>query len=79
MYNRDFGLADRVGFEMDQLIYCDKVASAKFKWDVSTPVNYTFSVGTDYHLIDPVSKAMLAIAGVWNMFGMMQGSADVFG
>jgi putative transposase len=26
----------------------------------------------------PVSKAMMAIAGIWNLFGMMQGQSDIF-
>jgi hypothetical protein len=32
-------------------------------------------IGTNCHLIDPVSKAITAIADVWNLFGMYQGSA----
>lgn len=30
-----------------------------------------------YHLIAPVSKVMTAIAGIWNVFGMMAGSQMV--
>ena len=78
IYNLDFALGDRVGYEMDQLIFVDKVAAAKFSWAMNTPVNYSISVGTDYHLIDPVSKAMMAIAGIWNLFGMAMGSQEMF-
>jgi hypothetical protein len=31
-----------------------------------------------YHLMDPVSKVMMAIAGIWNLFGTVQGSGDIF-
>jgi hypothetical protein len=78
IYNYDFTLGDRVGFEIDNVIYVDWVASAKLSWNATTDANYTISVGTDYHLVDPVSKAMMAIAGIWNMFGMLSGSGDLF-
>lgn len=78
IYGIDFTLGDRVGFAMDNLIYCDMVAAAKYKWNINEPVNYSISIGTDYHLIDPVSKAMIAIAGIWNLFGMMAGSGQLF-
>jgi hypothetical protein len=78
IYGYDFTLGDRVGFQMDELIFVDKVASAKFHWDINSFVDWEISVGTDYHLIDPVSKAMMAIAGIWNLFGMMQGQSDIF-
>lgn len=78
IYGIDFTLGDRVGFQMDNVVFCDMVASSKLSWDVKTPVNYTISIGTDYHLIDPVSKAMMAIAGIWNLFGMALGSQDLF-
>jgi hypothetical protein len=78
IYNYDFTLGDRVGFQVDNVIYVDWVASAKLNWDVNTPVNYAISVGTDYHLVDPVTKALTAIAGIWNLFGMATGSGDLF-
>lgn len=78
IYGIDFTLGDRVGFQMDNVVFCDMVASAKYNWDVKTPVNYSISIGTDYHLIDPVSKAMMAISGIWNLFGMALGSQDLF-
>jgi len=78
IYNYDFTLGDRVGWQMDNVIFVDMVASAKMSWDVNTPVNYSIAIGTDYHLVDPVSKAMMAIAGIWSMFGMVTGSGDMF-
>jgi hypothetical protein len=78
IYNYDFSLGDRVGFQVDNVIYVDMVASAKLNWDINTPVNYAISVGTDYHLVDPVTKALTAIAGIWNLFGMATGSGDLF-
>jgi hypothetical protein len=78
IYGIDFTLGDRVGFQMDNLIYCDMVAAAKYSWNINEPVNYSISIGTDYHLIDPVSKALIAIAGIWNLFGMMAGSGQLF-
>jgi hypothetical protein len=62
----------------DNIIFVDKVASAKFHWDINSFVDWEISVGTDYHLIDPVSKAVMAIAGIWNLFGMMAGSGELF-
>jgi hypothetical protein len=78
IYNYDYTLGDRVGFQMDQIIFCDQVASSKFNWDINTPVNYTIAVGTDRNEMDPVSSAITAIAGVWNAFGMFAGSQELF-
>lgn len=78
IYNYDYTLGDRVGFQMDSVIFCDQVASSKYSWDLNTPVNYTISVGTDRNEMDPVSSAITAIAGVWNFFGMMAGSSELF-
>jgi hypothetical protein len=78
IYNYDFTLGDRVGFQMDQIIFCDQVASVKYNWDLNTPVNYSISVGTDRNEIDPVSAAITAIAGIWNAIGLAAGSSELF-
>lgn len=74
IYNVDFTLGERVGFQLANIVYCDQVSSVKGSYDFNSPVNYEISVGTDAQEIDPVSKAMRAIAGIWNIFGMFQGS-----
>ena len=78
IYGIDLDLGDRVGFEMDQTIFCDQIAAVKMKWDTNTPVNFEISVGTDANEVDPVSKAMAAIAGLYNLFTMYSGSSDLF-
>jgi hypothetical protein len=75
---RDYNLGDRVGFQMANLIFVDQVSSYKYSWDASTPLHWEVSIGTDWGDVDPVSKAMRSIAGIWNMFGMFMGSSDLF-
>jgi hypothetical protein len=78
IYGYDFTLGDRVGFQMDDIIFVDKVASAKYHWDINSFVDWEISFGTDYHLIDSVSKAVMAIASICNLFGMMAGNGELF-
>ena len=78
IYNVDFTLGDRVGFQMANVVYCDQVSSVKFSWDANSPVNWQISVGTDANEVDPVSKAMRGIAGIWNLFGMFAGGTGTF-
>lgn len=75
---KDYNLGDRVGFQMANVIFVDQVSGIKYSYDVNTPMNWEVSVGTDYHDVDPVSKAMRSIAGIWNMFGMFMGSNQLF-
>ena len=78
IYGTDYTLGDRVGYQMDETIFVDQVASAKFKWDSSTPVNWEISVGTNVGETDPVSTAMRALSGIWNLFAMYAGASDLF-
>ena len=78
IYGVDFTLGDRVGFEMANVIYVDNVTGVRFEWSTDSPVNWKIQVGSDAETTDPVSKAMRAIAGIWNMFGMWTGSAEIF-
>lgn len=75
---RDYNLGDRVGFQMANLIYVDQISSYKYSWDANKPLQWEVSIGTDWGEVDPVSKAMRSIAGIWNMFGMFMGSSELF-
>jgi hypothetical protein len=75
---RDYFLGDRVGFQMGNLIFVDQVSSYKYSWDKDNPLRWEVSIGTDWGDVDPVSKAMRSIAGIWNMFGMWMGSSELF-
>lgn len=75
---RDYVLGDRVGFQMANLIFVDQVSSYKYSWDKDTAIRWEVSIGTDWGDVDPVSKAMRSIAGIWNMFGMWMGSSELF-
>jgi hypothetical protein len=78
IYNYDYTLGDRVGFEMANVIYTDQVAGVKYQWDVNSPVKYEISIGTDQSMKDPVLSALKAINGIWNLFGMFAGSSSLF-
>lgn len=78
IYNVDFTLGDRVGFQMANVVYSDQVSAVKYSWDASSPVNWEISVGTDVNEQDPVSKGMRAIAGIWNLFGMFSQGGGMF-
>jgi len=74
IYNVDFTLGDRVGFQMANVVYVDQVSAVKYSWDANSPVNWEISIGTNANEQDPVSKAMRGIAGIWNMFGAFAGA-----
>ena len=78
IYGVDYDLGDRVGFEMANVIYVDQVSGVRLSWDVNKPVSWQIAIGNDTEDEDPVSKAMRAIAGIWNMFGMFSSGGDVF-
>lgn len=78
IYGVDYTLGDRVGFEMANVIYTDQVSGVRLSWDVNKPVNYQIAIGNDAEDEDPVSKALRAVAGIWNMFGMFSSGGDVF-
>lgn len=78
IYGVDFHLGDRVGFEMANVIYTDQVTGVRFSWSKDEPVDWQMLIGSDENEVDPVSKALRAVAGIWNMFGMWTGSAEIF-
>ena len=74
----DYVLGDRVNWQMANTLYTDQVAGMRYMWDVSTPVNWEIAVGTNTNEMDPVSKALRGLAGIWNLFGMAMGSTQLF-
>jgi hypothetical protein len=74
----DYGIGDRIGFQMANVIYTDQASVINMSWDVNTPVNYEVGIGTDSHEIDPVAQAVRAIAGIWNTFGVFAGAQNLF-
>lgn len=74
----DFSLGDRVGFMMANVMYVDQVAGLKYSYDENTPLIWEVAVGTDNYDIDPVSKALRGLSGIWNLFGMAMGSTELF-
>lgn len=78
LVGHDFHLGDRLGFQMANVIHVDQLTGIRYSWDRSTPVTIQLSIGRDTEEEDPVAKATRTLAAVWNIFGVFQGSADLF-
>ena len=78
LYSKDFGLGDRVSFEIGGVFHTDQVTAARISWDKNKPVTVELSVGNQARDQDPLAMATKTLAGMWNMFGMFMGSKDMF-
>jgi hypothetical protein len=63
---------------MANVLHSDQCTAIRRSWDISSPVKVELSIGTDDQEKDPVAKAMHALAGIWNLFGMFAGSNQLF-
>ena len=73
----DYELGDRVSFEVGNVFHTDQVTGWKYSYDVGEPALIELSIGNDTQDKDPFSLAVNTLAGIWNMFGMFVGSANI--
>jgi hypothetical protein len=79
VYGVDFQLGDRVGFEMDGVIYVDQLAAAKYQYDRKQPVFLEISVGDDKDKRDPIAQGLHILQGVYALVGAYLGEGTLFG
>jgi hypothetical protein len=79
VYGIDFALGDRVGFEMDGIIFVDQLTAVKWQYDRDTPNALQISVGDDRDKHDPIAAAMRSLQGVYALVGSFLGEGTLFG
>lgn len=76
--NRDILLDDRVGFEVDGILYVDQVSAIKYEYDRTKPITYTVSVGDDSKEDDPFAQGIRALQAVATVVGAVVGQNSIF-
>jgi hypothetical protein len=76
--NYDILLNDRVGFEVDDILYVDQVSAIKYEYDRDKPITYTVSVGDDAKDTDPFAQGIKALQAVYTIASMAAGEGWLF-
>jgi hypothetical protein len=76
--NYDILLDDRVGFEVDGILYVDQVSAIKYQYDRKTPVTYTVSVGDDTKDQDPFAQGIKTMQAIYTILGALLGEGSLF-
>lgn len=79
VYGIDYRLGDRVGFEMDAIVFVDQLTSVKFQYDRKTARYLQVSVGDDRDKHDPIARGMRMLQGVYSLLGAFVGEGTLFG
>lgn len=79
IYGVDFHLGDRVGFEMDGIVFVDQLAAVRFKYDRKTPRYLEISIGDDRDRRDPIAGGLRILQGVYSLVGAFLGEGTLFG
>lgn len=79
VYGVDFQLGDRLGFEMDAVIYIDQFTASRYQYDRKMPVFLEISIGDDKDKHDPVAQGIRILSGVYALVGAYLGEGTLFG
>lgn len=79
VYGIDFKLGDRIGFELDSIIYVDQLAAVKWDYSRTAPIFLYISVGDDRDKHDPIAAGMRTLQGVYTVVGAYLGEGTLFG
>jgi hypothetical protein len=79
VYGVDYQLGDRIGFEMDGIIYVDQLAAVKWDYNRNAPIFMYVSVGDDRDKHDPIAAGMRTLQGVYTLVGAFLGEGTLFG
>jgi hypothetical protein len=74
----DFGLDERVMFEIDGIFYTDRISAIKYSYDREKPVTYELSVGDDTKDDDPFAEGIRALQAVYSIATMAVGEGWLF-
>jgi hypothetical protein len=76
--NFDLLLDDRVGFEVDGILYVDQISAIRYEYDRNKPITYTVSVGDDTRHDDPIAQGFRAIQAGASLVGAIVGEGTLF-
>jgi hypothetical protein len=76
--NYDILLDDRVGWEIDQILYVDQVSRIGYEYDRRSPITYTVSIGDDTEQQDPFGQGIKALQSVYTIASMAAGEGWLF-
>jgi hypothetical protein len=79
VYGIDFALGDRLGFEMDGIIFVDQLSAIGWQYDRQTARFMTISVGDDRDKHNPISAAIKSLQGIYALVGAFVGEGTLFG
>jgi len=77
--NYDILLNDRVGFEIDGILYVDQLSAIKYEYDRDQPITYSVSVGDSAKDIDPFAQGIKALQAIYTIASMAAGEGWLFG
>jgi hypothetical protein len=78
IYGVDFQLGDRVGFEMDGIIYVDQLTAVRYKYDRKSPRALEISVGDDRDRHDPIAGGLRIMQGIYSLVSAIAGEGTLF-
>jgi hypothetical protein len=76
--NYDILLDQRVGWEIDQILYVDQVSRILYEYDRQTPITYSASIGDDTEQQDPFAQGIKALQAVYTIASMAAGEGWLF-
>jgi hypothetical protein len=79
VYGVDFQLGQRIGFEMDAIIFVDQLTAVKWTYDRKQSKFLELSIGDDKDKHDPVAQTLRIISGIYSLVGSYLGEGTLFG
>ena len=76
--NYDILLDQRVGWEIDHILYVDQVSRIKYEYDRKKPITYSASIGDDTEQQDPFAQGIKALQAVYTIAAMGVGEGWLF-
>jgi hypothetical protein len=76
--NYDILLDDRVGWEVDEILYVDQVSRIGYEYDRGSPITYAVSIGDDTEQQDPFGQGIKALQSVYTIASMAAGEGWLF-
>ena len=74
----DIMLDQRIGWEIDNIIYVDQVSRIGYNYDRDTPITYELSIGDDIEQQDPFAQGIKALGAVATIGAMAAGEGWLF-
>lgn len=76
--NYDILLDQRVGWEIDHIMYVDQASRIGYAYDRGTPTTYQLAIGDDTEQQDPFAQGIKALQAVYTIASMAAGEGWLF-